>query len=63
MRILLKIVLQIFGLSFLWAIIMFFGTLGGWWHQTLTESDNPDDFFKEAIKETRSLMLVVLPWH
>lgn len=51
MRILLKTVLPILGLSLLWSGIIFFETSGGWWYQGYTKSNHPDDFFKEAKKE------------
>ncbi|MBN4070493.1 beta-lactamase family protein [Olleya sp. AH-315-F22] len=54
MRIILKTVLLTLSLFFLWAIFIVFGTLSGWWHQPLTDSDKPDDFIEEAKKEIHS---------
>lgn len=39
------------GLIVLWAVFIFIGTLNGWWRQSLTKSDNPDNFIIEAKKE------------
>lgn len=51
MRTLFKTVLLIVSLSLLWAIFIVFGTLSGWWHKPITDSNNPDDFITEAKKE------------
>lgn len=57
MQKLLKTALLALCLIFLWAFIVFFGTLDGWWHQSLSRSDNPDRFFYEAKNEIQSAQL------
>ncbi len=54
MKTLLKTILLTICLFFLWTILIVFGTLSGWWRQSLTNSDNPDDFIGETKKEIHS---------
>jgi CubicO group peptidase (beta-lactamase class C family) len=50
MKRILKYILLTVSLIILWAVIIFFGTLNGWWHQPITEQSGSEAYIN-AVKE------------
>lgn len=50
MKRIIKYIFTILLLSILWAVIVLFGTLNGWWHQPISKDDNTDPFVKTIEK-------------
>jgi CubicO group peptidase (beta-lactamase class C family) len=50
MKRILKYILLTVSLIILWTVIVFFGTMNGWWHQPITMQSNSDAYIS-AIKE------------
>lgn len=51
MKTVLRATLLTIMLIFLWTILVVSTALNGWWHPSLTDSDNPNDFIEEAKKK------------
>lgn len=51
MKRIIKYISIIFLLSILWGVIVFFGTLNGWWHQPICKDGNTGPFVEAVEKE------------